>query len=62
MSFRDLPSKLNLGKMPVYSQCQACDPERSGSFLHQYMPEKHVVDISPRHSQARKAFGAQLAG
>ena len=62
--------------IPAYSPFQAYDPEiqySPGSFLHQYVPEKHVskeaeiqhehiIDISPRQSQAGKAFGTQLAG
>ena len=53
MSFEELPSKLSMSTMPVYSRFDAYHPEiqnSRGSYLHQYIPENQVgEDTASEH-------------
>ena len=76
MSFGELPSKLGMGTMPVYSRFEAYHPEiqySPGSFFHQYIPEKqvgedtesevkHLAAILTPLSEAEKTAGGNSAG
>lgn len=72
MGFEDLPHKLGMNTMPVYSLSQAYNPDNESSpcwFLLRYVPvgkqtkaqdKESIVDSTL--SEAGKAFAAQLSG
>lgn len=64
MSFGELPSKLGMGTMPVYSRFEAYHPEvqySPGSFLHQYTPEKQVGEDTESGVKRLAAFQTPLS-
>lgn len=64
MSFGELPSKLGMGTMPVYSRFEAYHPEiqySPGSFLHQYTPEKQVGEDTGSEVKRLAAFQTPLS-
>lgn len=64
MSFGELPSKLGMGTMPVYSRFEAYHPEiqySPGSFLHQYTPEKQVGEDIESEVKRLAAFQTPLS-